>query len=53
VKSILSLKRFVESEARRQPFVVVVSALGWNTDQLIATSHLALHGDDEWKGKLR
>ena len=49
VKSILSLKRIVESEARRQPIVVVVSALGGITDQLIATSQLALQGDESWK----
>lgn len=47
VKSILSLKRIVENEARRQPIVVVVSALGGITDQLIATSRLAVSGKDE------
>ncbi len=49
VKSILSLKRIVENEARRQPIVVVVSALGGITDQLISTSHLAVNGDETWK----
>lgn len=49
VKSILSLKRIVESEARRQPIVVVVSALGGITDQLLSTSQLAVKGDDTWK----
>ena len=49
VKSILSLKRIVESEARRQPVVVVVSALGGITDQLLSTSQLAVKGDDGWK----
>lgn len=49
VKSILSLKRIVEREAKRQPIVVVVSALGGITDQLIATSHLAQEGKEEWK----
>ena len=49
VKSILSLKRIVENEARRQPIVVVVSALGGITDQLIATSRLAVSGKDEWR----
>ncbi|MCI6619065.1 MAG: aspartate kinase, partial [Prevotella sp.] len=49
VKSILSLKRIVESEAKRQPIVVVVSALGGITDKLIATSKLALEGDTRWK----
>ncbi len=49
VKSILSLKRIVEKEAKRQPIVVVVSALGGITDQLISTSHLAREGKEEWK----
>lgn len=49
VKSILSLKHIVESEARRQPIVVVVSALGGITDQLLATSQLALQGNEAWK----
>ena len=49
VKSILSLKHIVESEARRQPIVVVVSALGGITDKLLATSQQALKGDEEWK----
>ena len=37
VESILSLKRIVEREAQRQPVVVVVSALGGITDQLLNT----------------
>ena len=49
VKSILSLKRIVEAEARKQPVVVVVSALGGITDNLIHTSHLALQGDERYK----
>ena len=49
VKSILSLKRIVEKEARRQPIVVVVSALGGITDMLISTSRLAQEGKEEWK----
>lgn len=49
VKSILSLKRIAESEARRQPIVVVVSALGGITDQLLFTSRLAVEGNDSWK----
>ena len=49
VKSILSLKRIVEKEARRQPIVVVVSALGGLTDMLISTSRLAQEGKEEWK----
>ncbi|MBO4658572.1 MAG: bifunctional aspartate kinase/homoserine dehydrogenase I [Prevotella sp.] len=49
VKSLLSLKRIVEAEARKQPVVVVVSALGGITDKLIHTSHLALQGDERYK----
>ena len=49
VKSILSLKKIVEAEARTQPVVVVVSALDGITDELIATSQLALKGDERWK----
>lgn len=51
VKSILCLKKIVEKEARKQPVVVVVSALGGITDKLIATSQLALHGDDAYKAE--
>lgn len=43
VESILSLKKIVE--ACSEPVVVVVSALGGVTDQLIATSQLAVGGD--------
>ena len=49
VESILSLKRIVEKEAKHQPLVVVVSALGGITDKLIATSHMAQQGDERWK----
>ena len=49
VKSILSLKKIVETEARTQPVIVVVSALCGITDKLIATSQMALRGDDRWK----
>jgi aspartokinase/homoserine dehydrogenase 1 len=49
VKSILSLKKIVEKEAKQGPVVVVVSALGGITDKLIATSQLALAGDDRYK----
>ena len=49
VKSILSLKRIVETEARKQPVVVVVSALGGITDHLIATSQMALRGDERYR----
>ena len=49
VSSILSLQKIVEKEAKHQPVIVVVSALGGITDQLIATSQLALKGDESWK----
>ena len=49
VESIHSLKRFVEKEARHQPVIVVVSALGGITDKLISTSQLAVEGDENWK----
>ena len=49
VKSILSLKRIVENEVKRGPVVVVVSALGGITDKLLATSQLALQGDEHWR----
>ena len=52
VKSIISLKKIVETEARKQPVVVVVSALGGITDKLIATSQLALKGDERYKDEL-
>ena len=47
VESILSLKNIVERET--QPVIGVVSALGGITDKLIATSRLALKGDEEYK----
>ncbi len=47
VESILSLKRIVEAESDQ--VVVVVSALGGITDKLIATSQLALSGDESWR----
>lgn len=49
VKSILSLKRIVENETKKQPVIVVVSALGGITDKLISTAKVALHHDDHWK----
>ena len=53
VKSILSLKRIVETEARHQPIIVVVSALGGITDKLIATSQLALKGDESYRDEFQ
>jgi len=49
VESILSLKKIVEAE--KEQVVVVVSALGGITDKLIATSQLALQGDEAWKNE--
>ena len=49
VKSILSLKKIVETEARTQPVVVVVSALDGITDKLIATSRMAQQGDEHYR----
>lgn len=49
VKSILSLKHIVENEARRQPIVVVVSALGGITDKLLSTAQQAVSGNEAWK----
>jgi len=51
VESILSLKQIAENEAKKQPVVIVVSALGGITDKLILTSKLAFGGDEGWKDK--
>ena len=51
VASILSLQKIVEKEAKHQPIIVVVSALGGITDQLIATYQLALKGDERWRSE--
>ncbi len=51
VESILSLKAIVESEAEKQPVVVVVSALGGITDKLILTSRMAMSGDEAWRNE--
>src|SRR5574344_1621255 len=47
VESILSLKSIVENQS--QPVIVVVSALGGITDKLIATSKLAVKGDEAYR----
>ena len=49
VKSILSVKQIVEKEAKRQSVIVVVSALGGITDQLLCTARMACKGDNGWK----
>ena len=43
IDSILSVKRIVEGQS--EPVIVVVSALGGITDELIRTAHLAVDGD--------
>ena len=40
VKSVLSLKRIVEKEAKHGPVVVVVSALSGITDKLLTISQM-------------
>lgn len=49
VESIMSLKKIVEGE--KDSLIVVVSALGGITDKLIATSKLALCGDEAYKAE--
>lgn len=49
ISSITSLKKIVEKEAKHQPVVVVVSALGGITDKLLATSQQALKGEEAWR----
>jgi len=51
VESILSLKRIVEEEARQRRVIVVVSALGGITDQLLSTATLAVGGNERWRGE--
>jgi aspartokinase/homoserine dehydrogenase 1 len=47
VESIRSVKKIVES--RKEPVIVVVSALGGITDQLLKTAKLAVSGDKSYK----
>lgn len=47
IESILSLKEIVEKQTER--VIVVVSALGGITDKLIATSRLAVRGDEQYR----
>ena len=49
VESILSLKEIVEKEAKEQPLVVVVSALGGITDKLLYTAKLAVEGNEAYR----
>ena len=50
VESILSLKKIVEAET--DDVIVVVSALGGITDKLIATSKMALAGDEQYAAEV-
>ncbi|MEI7675850.1 MAG: bifunctional aspartate kinase/homoserine dehydrogenase I [Bacteroidales bacterium] len=50
VESIRSVKKIVES--RKEPVIVVVSALGGITDQLLKTAKLAVSGDKLYKEEL-
>ena len=43
------MKNIVETEARTQPVIVVVSALDGITDKLIATSQMAKQGDEHYR----
>ena len=47
VESILSVKRIVEAQS--EPVIVVVSALGGITDQLIRTSQMAVEGNLDYQ----
>ena len=51
VNSILSVKKIVE--AVEEPVIVVVSALGGITDQLIKTSEMAAKGDSAYEKEYR
>ena len=51
VNSILSVKKIVESAG--EPVIIVVSALGGITDQLISTSRMAATGDAAYEGAYR
>ena len=51
VNSILSVMKIVESAG--EPVIVVVSALGGITDQLISTSRMAATGDAAYEGSYR
>ncbi len=51
VESILSLKNIVEDAAKTQPIIVVVSALGGVTDQLLLTARMAESDDENWRAE--
>lgn len=51
MNSILSVKKIVE--AAEEPVIVIVSALGGVTDQLINTAKMASAGDSRYEGEFR
>ena len=51
VESLLNVKHIVESQ--EEPAIVVVSALGGITDQLILTARLAVAGDASYRAELK
>lgn len=53
VNSILNLKGIVESAAKEENVIVVVSALGGITDKLLKTSRLAVMGDNSFNDEFR
>lgn len=53
ITSILSLRSIVLEAAKSQPVIVVVSALGGITDQLLRTADLAQAGDEAWRTEFR
>ena len=53
VDSILNLKAIVESAAKEERVVVVVSALGGITDRLIKTANMAVSGNEEFNNEFR
>ena len=53
VNSILNLKNIVESAAKEENVIVVVSALGGITDKLIKTAQMAVDGDMAFNEELQ
>ena len=49
VNSILNLKSIVETAAKQENVIVVVSALGGITDKLIKTAEMAVNGNEAFK----
>ena len=52
-ETILKIKSIVEDRLRQEPLVVVVSAFGGVTDQLIRVSRLAAQGEDSYQDELK